>query len=86
MAQLPWAEINGDEVTLHNVRNCDYRTETDFTPRGETRTVRVSQLKGVDLFINYWGSPYMAHPIASFQFADALPVCLSIKTRKEEGE
>src|SRR5947207_7983034 len=21
-----WAEISGDEVTLHNVRNCDYRT------------------------------------------------------------
>ena len=32
--------FNGDEVTLHNVRNCDYRTETDYTPRWETRTVR----------------------------------------------
>ena len=30
VAQLAWAEINGDEVTLHNVRNCDYRTETDY--------------------------------------------------------
>jgi len=86
VAQAAWAEINGDEVTLHNVRNCDYRTETDFTPRWETRTVRLSQITGVDLFINYWGSPYMAHPIASFQFADALPVCFSIETRKEVGE
>ena len=85
-AQLPSAEINGDEVILRNVRNCDYRTENDFTPRWETRTVRLSQITGVDIFINYWGSPYMAHPIASFQFADALPVCFSIETRKEEGE
>lgn len=86
VAELPWAEIKGDEIVLHNLRNCDYRTETDYTPRWETRTVRLSQLTGVDLFINYWGSPWMAHPIASFQFADAPPVCFSIETRKEEGE
>ncbi len=86
VAQLAWAEIHGDEVTLHNVRNCNYRTETDYTPRWETRTVRLSQLTGVDLAINYWGSPWMAHPIASFQFADAPPVCFSIETRKKVGQ
>ena len=86
LVQLPWAEINGDEITLHNIRNCDYRTETDYTPRWETRTVKLSQLTGVDLFVNYWGSPWMAHPIASFQFSDGLPVCFSIETRKEVGE
>jgi hypothetical protein len=86
VAQLAWAEIKGDEVTLHNVRNCDYRTETDYTPRWETRTVRLSQLTGIDLAINYWGSPWIAHPIASFQFADAPPVCFSIETRKEIAE
>lgn len=86
VAQTPRAEINGDEVTLHNVRNCDYRTETDFTPRWETRTVRLSQITGIDMAINYWGSPWMAHPIVSFQFADAPPLCFSIETRKEIGE
>ena len=86
VAQAAWAEINGDEVTLHNVRNCDYRTETDFTPRWETRTVRLSQITGVDVAINYWGSPWIAHPIVSFQFADALPLCFSIETRKTIGQ
>ncbi|MBX7208111.1 MAG: DUF4105 domain-containing protein [Verrucomicrobiaceae bacterium] len=86
VAETAWAEIKGDEVTLHNVRNCDYRSETDFTPRWETRTLRLSQLTGIDFAICYWGSPYMAHPIASFQFADAPPVCFSIETRKEKGE
>jgi hypothetical protein len=38
VAQLAWAEINGDEFTFHNVRNCDYRTDTDYTPHWETRT------------------------------------------------
>ncbi len=32
VAKEAWADIQGDEVMLHNVRNCDYRTETDYTP------------------------------------------------------
>src|SRR5215510_3859344 len=86
VAKRAWADINGDEVTVHNVRNCDYRTDTDFTTHWETRTVRLSQISGMDLFIMYWGSPWMAHPIVSFRFADALPICFSIETRKTIGQ
>ena len=86
VAQKAWADIQGDEVTFHNVRNCDYRTETDYTPHWETRTVRISQITGIDLAIDYWGSPWIAHPIVSFQFADAPPLCFSIETRKRVGQ
>jgi hypothetical protein len=86
VAETAWAEINGDDVTVHNVRNCVYRTETDFTTQWETRTVRLSQIIGLDLAIMYWGSPWMAHPIVSFRFADALPLCFSIETRKAIGQ
>src|SRR5437762_5131047 len=86
VARKAWADIQGDEVTLHNVRNCDYRTETDYTPHWETRTVHISQITGIDLAIDYWGSPWIAHPIVSFQFADAPPVCFSIETRKKVGQ
>jgi hypothetical protein len=86
VAQLAWADINGDEFTFHNVRNCDYRTDTDYTPHWETRTVRLSQITGIDLAINFWGSPWIAHPIVSFQFADAPPLCFSIETRKTVGQ
>jgi uncharacterized protein DUF4105 len=86
VAREPWAVVNGDSVTLHNVRNCDYRTDADYTPHWETRTVRLSQLTGIDLAINYWGSPWMAHPIASFQFADGPALCFSIEVRREVGE
>lgn len=86
VAQTAWAEIKGDEVTIYNVRNCDYRTATDFTPHWETRTVRLSQITGIDVAIDYWGSPWIAHPIVSFQFADALPLCFSIETRKTIGQ
>ena len=86
VAQTAWAEINGDEITVHNVRNCDYRTKSDFTPRWETHTVRLSQITGMDVALNYWGSPWIAHPIVSFQFSDGLPICFSIETRKTTGQ
>jgi hypothetical protein len=86
VARRAWADIRDDEITLHDVRNCEYRTETDYTPRWETRVVHLSKLTGVDLAINFWGSPWIAHPIASFQFADSLPLAISIETRKAIGQ
>ena len=80
------AEIAGDIVTFHNVRNFDYQTEKDFTPRYETRRLDLRNLRGVDMFINYWGSPYMAHPILSFDFGPDGRICFSIETRPEKGE
>jgi len=86
VAQTAWADINGDEITFHNVRNCDYRTDTDYTPHWETRTERLSHITGIDLAIDYWGSPWIAHPIVSFQFSDAPPLCFSIEIRKTAGQ
>jgi hypothetical protein len=86
VARQAWADIQGDEITFHNVRNFDYKTDTDYIPHWETRTVRSSQITGVDVAINYWGSPWIAHPIASFQFRDALPLCFSIEVRKKRGQ
>jgi hypothetical protein len=86
VAQTAWAEINGDRVTIHNVRNCDYRTEGDYTPHWETRSFDLSQMRGMDLFLTYWGSPWIAHPIVSFRFGDHDYIAMSIETRKEVGE
>lgn len=86
VAVTPHAVIEGDVVTFHNVRNFEYLTEKDFTPRYETRRLDLNNLRGVDLFLNYWGSPYMAHPILSYDFGDDGRICFSIETRPEKGE
>jgi hypothetical protein len=83
---LSWAEIKGDSVTVHNIRNCDYRSETDYTVNYYDRTFDLSQLKSLDFFLVYWGSPYIAHTMLSFGFADDRYLCFSIETRKEVGE
>ena len=85
VSETPWAESDGDKVTIHNLRFCDYRAEFDYTCQWLTKTVNLSQLRGIDLAITYWGSPYVAHPIVSFQFGNDY-VAASIETRKEIGE
>jgi Domain of unknown function (DUF4105) len=86
VAQTPWADVQGDRVTIHNVRNFDYKTETDYQVNWETRTVDLSQILDADLFMNYWGSPAIAHTILSFEFANSLPIAISIETRKVTGQ
>lgn len=86
VAQTPWAEIDGDKVTIHNVRNFDYRTETDYTPNWETRTLNLSDIRGADIFLTFWGSPWIAHPIVSFQFGENQHLAFSVEARKEVGE
>lgn len=81
-----WAEIDGDKITIHNLRNFDYRSETDYTPQWETRVVYAGQISAADIFITFWGSPWIAHPIISFEFSDGQHVAFSIETRKEVGE
>jgi hypothetical protein len=86
VATLAYAEFAGERVTIHNVRNFDYRTENDFTPRYDTRTYDLAKLRTFDMFLNYWGSPLIAHPIISFDFGDQGRLCFSIETRPEKGE
>jgi hypothetical protein len=86
LAVLPYAEITGNQVTIHNIRNCDYRTETNFDVRHYDKTFDLDKLRTVDLFLVYWGSPHMAHTMVSFGFQGGNYVCFSIETRKEKGE
>jgi hypothetical protein len=86
VALLPYAEIEGDIVTIRNVRNFNYRSDVDFTPSYEVRRLGLKNLRGIDMFVTYWGSPYMAHPIMSFDFGKDGRVCFSIETRPEKGE
>jgi hypothetical protein len=85
-AVLTYATIDGDRVTLHNIRNFDYRTETDFTPAYYDRTFDLRQLDAVDLFAVYWMGPAIAHVFLSFGFSDGNHVAISIEARKERDE
>jgi hypothetical protein len=86
VAVLPWSDIRGNQVTIHNIRNCDYRSETDYIVHHYDRTYDLTTLKSIDLSLVYWGSPYIAHTMISFGFEGNGFVCFSVETRKEIGE
>ncbi len=85
VAVLPYATIEGNLITVHNIRNFDYRTETDFTPAYYDATFDASKLDSVDLFAIYWMGPSVAHGIISFGFADGQHLAVSIEARSPHG-
>jgi hypothetical protein len=85
VAVLPSATIDGDLVTVRNIRNFAYRTETDFTPAYYDRTFDLRRLDAVDLVAVYWMGPAIAHIFLSFGFGDD-HLAISIEARKERGE
>jgi hypothetical protein len=81
VAVLPYATIDGERVTVHNIRNFDYRTETDFTPAYYDRTFDLKRLDRVDLVAVYWMGPAIAHLFLTFGFGDD-HLAISIEVRK----
>lgn len=81
-----WAEMDGDRVTIHNLRNCDYRTETDYTNCWSDRTLYLSQIRAADFFLTNWGIRFASHPIVSFESGDNEHVAFSIEARYKAGQ
>jgi hypothetical protein len=86
VAHPPRATVDGDIVRLENVRNFHYRSETDFDEVWETRSYDLSKLMGADMFLSYWGSPWISHTIVSWEFEGGEHLAVSIETRKESHE
>lgn len=85
VAVLPYASFDGNLVTVHNIRNFDYRTETDFTPAYYDRTYDLTKLDSADLVAAYWMGPMIAHIFLTFGFGDD-HLAISIEARKEATE
>jgi hypothetical protein len=86
LAKLPYATVDGDRVTIHDIRNLAYRSEFDFSPAYYTKTFDLNKLEGIDLFAIYWMGPAIAHTILSFNFGDNDHLAVSIEARKELNE
>ena len=85
-AVLPYATVEGDLVKVHNIRNFDYRSESDFTPAYYDKSFDLRTLEGVDFVAVYWMGPAIAHTFLSFAFAGGDHLAISIETRKEKQE
>ena len=86
ITRIHTANSGSEVVTLDDVRNFTWRSETDYTPRWEQRSYDLNQLQSVDMAVSYWMGPAIAHTLVSFGFADGEHVVFSFEIRKEKTE
>jgi hypothetical protein len=85
-AQTLTARIDGDIVTLGNVRNFRWQTIETAEESWETRVFDASTVTSVDVFTSVWGNPNIAHVMVSFGFADGQHIAFSAETRRRVGQ
>lgn len=87
MAKLPYAKIEEDFATVHNIRHCTWVSSSDYVLNHDTRRYDLRQIKSIDfIMIPFQDMPDIAHTMMSFGFEGNDYLCLSVEIRKEEGE
>ena len=86
-AVLPDIEIGEDVVRIRNLRDFEYRSMDDYTPRYADGTFALDDLRSVDWVLETFSAfPGAAHSFLSFGFAGGRYVAISVEVRKEKGE
>ena len=87
LSQLATAEFRDNLVTIHNVRNCEYRSEQDFDVHYGDRTYDLSKVDSVDyILVPFADMPRVAHTFLSFGFQGGDYLAISIEVRRQRGE
>jgi hypothetical protein len=85
--RLSTSEFNGDLTTIHNIRNCEYRTEKDFDVHYSDRTYDLRKIESVDfILVPFANMPRVAHTFLSFGFEGPEYLAVSIEVRRLRDE
>jgi hypothetical protein len=87
--RLAWADFQGRQVVVHNVRNARYRSTDDYDVVWEDRSYDLDRLQSAWFVVEPFESPDWegpAHTFMSFGFAGDDYLAVSVEIRKEKGE
>lgn len=86
-AVLPEVDIEGERVTLRNVRNSRYLTEDDYIVQHYDLEFDLRDVQSVDyLVVPFRSAESLAHTMLSFGLRDGRHFIVSVEARMEEGE
>ncbi len=85
VAQITHGSVDGNRATLRNVRNFDWRSNSDYTQRWETRSYDLDKINSVDMIMSYWDGWAIAHMLISFGFNDGQHVAFSVEVRRRKN-
>lgn len=86
-AVLPFADIENNQVQIHNIRNFTYTSPSNFTPGYYDETFDLAALQRVWYVVEpFSGLKGSAHTFLSFEFENNKFVSISVEIRKEKDE
>lgn len=84
---LPHVEFEDETITIRNVRNCRYRSESDYDVRHYDLRFRLSDVRSVDfIIVPFKESSMLAHTMLSFGLADGKHFVVSVEARLEQDQ
>lgn len=86
VAKMTTGTVEGSQITLYNVRNFDWRTNTEYTQRWESRSYDLQRLESVDMILSYWSNRAIAHVLISFGFKEDTHVVFSVEIRRKKSD
>ena len=87
LAVLPYAEIRSDRVRLFNIRDCTYRSESDYDVRHFDREIMLADVRTIDfIVVPFKETPLLAHTMMSFGMADGEHIVFSVEARLQKGQ
>ncbi len=84
LAVMPFALFEGDNdaITIRHVRNCRYRSESDYDVRYYDLSFRLSDVRTVDfIIVPFKETPILAHTMLSFGLTDGRHFVVSVEAR-----
>ena len=86
--RMATAEFEGEEVTIRNVRDFDWKSTRDYDERWVDMKIRLDQVSKIWFVLEYFdpNRRQMAHTIMTFEMGDGSRVSCSIEVRREKGE